>query len=101
MPAGGIINYYEMFDIPVKAGSAQIAQAYLDYLDGADAEARTVAEDALATLSDPPTRSRYDKALAVASGRGECCPPPRRSSNLTPAVNAGPATVAGAQRNAR
>ena len=82
---GGLMNYYELLDIPVRATAAEIAQAYLVYIAEADAEERDFATTALATLSNPTARARYDRELAVAAGRGECCPPPRRSRAPAPA----------------
>jgi hypothetical protein len=78
--APGLINYYEMLDIPVKAPVRQIALAYAAFAADTDAAGRAVADVALATLTSPERRARYDRELAVAAGRGECCPPPRRSS---------------------
>ncbi|HUS14461.1 MAG TPA: hypothetical protein VM536_05505 [Chloroflexia bacterium] len=87
----GLMNYYEMLDIPVKASSEQVAQAYLMYIEGAADEARAVAAVALAVLTDPTRRAQYNKDLAVASGLGECCPPPRRSPS--PAAASPPHTA--------
>ncbi|MDQ2808531.1 MAG: hypothetical protein M3Z04_16725 [Chloroflexota bacterium] len=78
--APGLVNYYEMLDLPVQATTREIAAAYRTYSAAADAPARAVADVALATLCDPATRTRYNRELAVAAGRGECCPPPRRSA---------------------
>jgi hypothetical protein len=76
----GPVNYYEMLDIPVRASVTQIATAYSAYVVDADDHARAVADQALATLTNPQQRARYDRELAVAAGRGECCPPPRRTA---------------------
>ena len=78
--AAGLVNYYEMLDIPVRAATATVAQAYSAYIADADSAARTLADQALATLSNPALRSRYDRELTLAAGRGECCPPPRRTA---------------------
>jgi hypothetical protein len=77
--APGLVNYYEMLDLPVQATTPAIARAYRLYITEADEPARAVADTALATLCDPASRARYDRDLAVAAGRGACCPPPRRS----------------------
>ncbi len=77
--APGLVNYYEMFDLPVQATTREIALAYHAYSADADAPAHALADVALATLCDPASRARYDRELAVAAGRGECCPPPRRT----------------------
>ncbi len=76
----GPINYYEMLDIPMQAPVREIATAYAAFVADTDDAGRAVADAALATLTGPERRARYDRELAVASGRGECCPPPRRSS---------------------
>jgi hypothetical protein len=76
----GPINYYEMLDIPTQAPIRQIAAAYATFVADTDDAGRAVADVALATLTAPERRARYDRELAVAAGRGECCPPPRRSS---------------------
>jgi len=83
--ADGPINYYEMLDIPVRATVPQVAGAYAAYIADADPPARAVADTALAILTNPPRRAEYDRELAVAAGRGECCPPPRRASAARPA----------------
>ncbi|HMA35410.1 MAG TPA: hypothetical protein VKY74_13145 [Chloroflexia bacterium] len=77
--APGLVNYYEMLDLPVQATTREIALAYRTYIVDADEPARALADVALATLCDSGTRARYDRELAVAAGRGECCPPPRRT----------------------
>lgn len=91
----GLINYYEMFGLPVRAGMQEIAQAYLAYITDADDTARAWADEALGTLTDPQARQDYDRALAVAAGRGECCPPPARSTPVAAvAVPSGGTVVA-------
>jgi len=85
--APGLVNYYEMLDLPVQATTREIALAYRAYTTDAAEPARALADSALATLCDSATRARYDRELAVAVGRGACCPPPRR----TPIASAGSA----------
>lgn len=76
----GLVNYYELLNLPVQATTREIAAAYRTYIATADARARTLADGALVTLCDAGTRTQYDQELALAAGRGECCPPPRRSA---------------------
>lgn len=83
----GLVNYYEVLDIPVRARTAEVAAAYAAYVATADPAGRAVAVDALATLANPTMRARYDRELAAANGPADCCPP-RRS---TPTGASGPA----------
>jgi plastocyanin len=89
----GLVNYYELFDIPVRASIDRIVAAYTAYVAGADAEAKPLAQTALGRLTNPEARARYDRELTLAAGLDECCPPPRRSS---PA----PTSASGAARTA-
>ncbi len=75
----GLVNYYELLDIPVKASVADVATAFARYVSTASAEGLAVADAALIALTNPAARVRYDRALALASGRDDCCAPPRRS----------------------
>ncbi len=88
--APDLINYYEMFDIPTGATPTEVAAAYELFVAETDAAGRAAAEDALATLLVRAERARYDRALAVAAGRGECCPPPRRTRAAGAAVGPEP-----------
>ena len=92
-PADGPVNYYELFDIPVRASTDRIVTAYMAYVAGADAEAKALAQTALGTLTNPEARARYDRELTLAAGLDECCPPPRRSM---PAVSRSPVAAAAA-----
>jgi hypothetical protein len=76
----GLVNYYELLDIGVKASAAEVATAFARYVSTATAEGQQVADAALATLTNAAARARYDRELARASGREECCAPPRRSA---------------------
>jgi hypothetical protein len=76
----GLVNYYELLDIAVKASAAEVATAFARYVGTATAEGQQVADAALITLTNPAARARYDRELALASGREECCAPPRRSA---------------------
>src|SRR5690349_14896369 len=46
-PADGLVNYYELFDIPVRASTDRIVAAYTAYVAGADAAAKALAQTAL------------------------------------------------------
>lgn len=95
-PVDGPVNYYELFDIPVRASIDRIVAAYTAYVASADAGGKTLAQTALGTLTNPEARARYDRELALAAGLDECCPPPRRSTPATsrpPVAAAAPATV--------
>jgi hypothetical protein len=78
-PKPGLVNYYELLGIPVKANGPEVATAYSRYIAIATEEGQQAAEAARATLANPAARARYDQALALASGREACCAPPRRS----------------------
>jgi hypothetical protein len=75
-----LVNYYELLGIGVKASAAEVATAFARYVVAATVEGQQVADAALATLTNPAARARYDRELALASGREECCAPPRRST---------------------
>jgi plastocyanin len=92
----GLVNYYELFDIPVRASTDRIVAAYTACVAGADAETKALAQTALGMLTNPEARARYDRELALAAGLDECCPPPRRSSpaQAPPAIAATATTTA-------
>ena len=66
--ATDLINYYDLFDIPVRAGTDRIVAAYQAYVTAAGPEVHALAEAALGTLTHAETRARYDQTLRNAAG---------------------------------
>ncbi len=77
--APGLVNYYAVLDIPVKAGTAQIAAAYTTYVAATDPAGRALAQAALATLANATTRAAYDRELAAGPAPGRT---PQATSRL-------------------
>jgi hypothetical protein len=79
-PGAAPPNYYDLLDLPVRAGQERVAQAYLAYIERHGEAGRVEAGAALATLSNPAARAAYDRELTRAAGLDDCCPPPRHAT---------------------
>lgn len=109
-PVASIPDYYAFLGVTPDASTAQITEAYLATLAGAEGEDIRRAELAFATLTDSRRRAVYDRRLqeSRSAAGADCCPPPRRrqeteaaSPRLQPSRQALPAHTPSPQASGR